>query len=205
MKKAASLVLIASMLAGCTTVGPDGKETTDTLKTTGAGVAIGAAVGALVGGKRGALIGAAIGGGAGYLVALEARKKELAEAQRAADEIQRDIGFKPVVTQQTLKDTQTGQTAPALKEMSFTLRPAEVEDRNGLSDKASLTLTKLSKLTANNNGQLIVIMPKGTSKAVENEILAAAPNANVQLTGPGGQVMFKVLPSKIDGSGLAVA
>lgn len=203
-KRAISVAVIATMLAGCATVGPDGKEQTDTLKTAGAGAGIGAVVGALIGGKKGALIGAALGGGAGYLVALEARKKELADAQQAAAEIQKDTGFMPAVSQQTFKDTQTGQTAAGLKEMSFTLHTAEVEKRNGLTDKASMTLAKLNKLTTDNGGQLVVVMPKNTSKAVANQILAAAPNASLSTTGRSGQVVFKVLPGKIDGTGMTV-
>lgn len=198
MKKIVSAAVVITMLAGCATVGPDGKEHTDTLKTAGAGASIGVLVGALIGGKKGAALGAVIGGGAGYLVALDAQKKELAEAQQAAAEIQRDTGFKPEVSRQTLKDNQSGQTAEALKEMSFTVRADEVENRNQLTDKASLTLAKLNKLATDNGGQLVVIMPKNTTKAMANQILAAAPGANLSMTGRSGQAVFKVLPSKIE-------
>ena len=201
--KTICVAVVVTMLAGCATVGPDGKEHTDAMKTTGVGAAAGALVGALLGGKKGALIGAAIGGGAGYLVALDARKKELAEAQQASAEIQRDTGFTPTVSQQTFKDNQSGQTAEGLKEMSFTLRAAEVEKRNELTDKASMTLAKLNTLATNNSGQLVVIMPKSTTKAVADQIMAAAPNANLVLTGRPGQAVFKVLPGKIDGSDLS--
>lgn len=204
MKKLTCIVIIGATLAGCTTVGPQGKEETDTIKSAGAGAAIGAVVGALIGGERGALLGAAIGGGAGYLIALEERKKELEEAKTVASEIERDAGFKSVVAQQTLKNTQTGQTAAGLKEMSFTLRSDEVEDRKGLTDKAALTLTKLSKLSMNHGGRLIVTMPKGASQTVESQVLAAAPNAKISRNGPVGQVVFKVLPNKIEGTGLTV-
>lgn len=202
MKKIVCVAVAMTMLAGCATVGPDGKEHADTLKTTGAGAGIGAVVGALIGGKKGAVLGAAIGGGVGYMVALDARKKELAEAQQASVDIQRDTGFTPTVSQQTFKDTQSGQTAEGLKEMSFTLRTAEVEKRNELTDKASTTLAKLNKLAANNNGQLVVIMPKNTTKAVVDQIMAAAPNANLALNGHPGQAVFKVLPGKIDGNNI---
>lgn len=205
MKKIVCTLMAIAMLAGCATVGPDGKEHADTLKTAGAGAGIGAVVGALIGGKKGALLGATIGGGVGYLVALDARKKELAEAQQTSSEIQRDTGFTPVVTQQTFKDTQSGQTAEGLKEMSFTLRTAEVEKRSELTDKASMTLTKLNTLAANNSGQLVVIMPKNTTKAVADQIMEAAPNANLALNGRPGQAVFKVLPGKIEGSGLTTA
>lgn len=200
MKKIVCVAAAMALLAGCATVGPDGKEHTDTMKTTGAGAGIGALVGALVGGKKGAVLGAALGGGVGYMVALDARKKELAEAQQASAEIQRDTGFTPAVAQQTFKDTQSGQTAEGLKEMSFTLRTAEVEKRNELTDKASMTLSKLNTLATSNSGQLMVIMPKNTTKAVQDQIMAAAPNANLALNGRAGQAVFKVLPGKIEGS-----
>lgn len=203
MKKNVSAAVVITMLAGCATVGPDGKEHTDTLKTAGAGATAGVLLGALLGGKKGAALGAVIGGGVGYLVALDAQKKELAEAQQAAAEIQRDTGFTPEVTHRTLKDNQSGQTAEGLKEMSFTLRTAEVEKKNDLTDKAAMTLTKLNKLATDNSGQLVVIVPKNTTKAVTDQIMVAAPNANLAMTGRPGQVVFKVLPGKIDGSNLS--
>lgn len=203
LKKSLCIAVAGAVLvSGCATVGPDGKEHTDTLKTTGAGAAAGAVIGALIGGQRGAVIGAAIGGGVGYLVALDARKKELAEAQQAAADIQQDTGFKPKVATQTYKDKKSGQTAKGLKQMDFNVRTVEVVSHGQLTDKASMTLAKLNKLSSDNNSQLVVVLPRHTSQAVVNEVREAAPNAKIAMNGPVGRTQFKVLPGKIEGNDL---
>jgi len=88
--------------------------------------------------------------------------------------------------------------AEGLQEMSFTLHINEVESRSQLTDKASMTLAKLNKLATDNSRQLVVIMPKNTTKAVTDQIMAAAPNANLTMTGRSGQAVFKVLPLALE-------
>lgn len=187
LKKLTAVLVAAAVLAGCSTFGPDGKKTTDKAATAGTGALIGGVIGALVAGGRGAVIGAAIGGGIGYVVALDAQKKELAEAQAGAQELATvqgtELKLSPTVYTQRYKDSSTGEEAEGLKMVSIPLPLHQMLDKRGrLTAKGVATVQKLQAVAdKTGDGSLEIAIPENSKAATLAAISQAAPGAKVVL------------------------
>lgn len=196
-------VALALTASGCTTMNQTtGKEETDTAKTVGLGAAIGAIAGGLVGGKRGALIGATLGGGAGYLAALENRKKELAEAQAAAAEFKQATGVNANVRKASYQAN--GEKVEGLKSVDVPIPAAAVATRgDGLTEKGKDTFAKLQAMSEKTGTALVVMVPRSAKQGVVADIAAAAPGAKI-VTGAGKGVVATLNAKPVTESGMTV-
>lgn len=204
--KLASVALVIATLAGCTTVGVDGKEHADTTKTAMAGAGIGAVLGALVGGEKGAMIGAALGGGIGYVAGLENQKKELADAKTAAAEIesgtQTDLKLRPVVAIQNLQDTKTGEKTEGLKSIDIPLPLAQMVDKKTglLTDKGIAAIEKLqavSDKTGTGGASMEILVPPTLKAATFASLVKSAPRAKIVVSDKN-DVLARITPKPID-------
>lgn len=207
-KTFAILLAITFAVGGCTTMGPDGKQQTSAGNTAGAGAAAGAAIGYLLGGNgKAMLIGAALGGGAGYLVALDAQKKELAEAKTAAVEIQRDTPYlKPVVYTQNYQDVKSGEKTEGLKSIDVDLPISQMTDkRTGqLTPKGVEAITKLQAV-GDKAGGLEIIVPASMKAETFKSLVQAAPHSRVSM-GDSNKVVARISAKPVDvKSGVRVA
>lgn len=208
MEKAKSLkavcvaVALALAATGCTTMNQStGKQETDTVKTVGAGAGIGAVVGGLFGGKKGALIGAALGGGAGYLAALEYRKKELADAQAAAVEFKQSTGIDPNIKKASY--VSNGEKVEGLKSVDVSIPAAAVAAKgDGLTEKGKDTFAKLQAMSEKTGTALVVMVPRSARQGVVADIAEAAPGAKV-VVGEGKGVVATLKAKPVE-SGMTV-
>lgn len=196
---------VALTATGCTTMNQQtGKEETDTMKTAGVGAGLGALVGGLLAGGnnrvKGAAIGAAIGGAGGYLVALENRKKELAEAQAAAVEFKQSTGVDANVRKVSYQSN--GQAVEGLKSVDVPIPAAAVAAKgDGLTEKGKDTFAKLQAMSKKTGTALIVMVPRSARQGMVADITAAAPGAKI-VTGEGKGVVAKLEAKPVTESGM---
>lgn len=164
------------------------------------GALAGAVIGNLMGGNtKSTLLGAAIGGGLGYVVGLDARKKELAAVEKVAAEVKRDTGFTPAVYHQDYKDTSNGQTTSGFKAATFDVPKKEAFRRDGdLNPKAVAALVKLNRFSLDNGSDMMVALPADVSEKTFNDVKAVAPNAKI-VTKPSNGLSVTLLPKVGDG------
>jgi len=193
---------VALAATGCTTMNQStGKQETDTMKTVGAGAGIGAVIGGLFAGKKGAVIGAALGGGAGYLAALEYRKKELAEAQAAAVEFKQSTGIDPNI--KTASYVSGGEKVEGLKSVDVAIPAAAVAPKgDGLTAKGKDTFAKLQAMSQKTGTALVVMVPRSAKQGVVADINEAAPGAKV-VVGEGKGVVATLKAKPVE-SGMTV-
>lgn len=196
-------VSVALAATGCTTMNQTtGKEETDTTKTVAVGAGLGAVIGGLLGGKKGALIGAGLGGGAGYLAALENRKKELAEAQAAAAEFKQSTGVDANVRKVSYQAN--GEKVEGLKSVDVPIPAAAVASRgDGLTEKGKDTFAKLQAMSQKTGTALVVTVPRSARQGVVADIAEAAPGAKV-VVGEGKGVVATLKAKPVTESGMTV-
>lgn len=201
MTKIAAVIMATSLFAGCSTTNPQtGKQETSAGNTAAVGAAVGALVGRVLGGdNKSMLLGAAAGGGIGYLVGLDARKKELAAAEKVATEIRQETGFVPAVYRQDFKDTSSGQTASGMKSVAFDVPKREAFRKDGdLHPKAVAALVKLNRFAQDNGSDMLVALPADVSEKTFNDVRAVAPNAKI-IGKPANGLAITLLPKVGDG------
>lgn len=207
LKSKSIILAVAASLAasGCTTIGPDGKPTTNVGASAGMGAGIGAVMGGLVGGKKGALIGAALGGGAGFLIGTDVRKKELEAARLAANEIEISTkGYlKPVVYSQKYEDVATGQKVDGLKFVDIPLPIAQMTDKKtgALTDKGLEAVVKLQAVADKaGTGAMEIIVPANLKASTFASLVQAAPHAKV-VVGEGDKVTARINAKPLEPTG----
>ena len=203
--KIVSVALAIATLAGCSTIGVDGKAHADTGKTAMAGAGIGALVGALVGGEKGALIGAALGGGLGFVAGLENQKKELAEAKLAAVEIETitrsDLQLKPVVAVQNFEDKKTGEKVEGLKSIDVPLPLAQMVDKKTglLTAKGVSVIEKLQAVSdkTGGGGSMEIVVPATLKAATFASLAKSAPRAKI-VVGESNDALARITAKPLD-------
>lgn len=203
LKTVCVVVSVALAAAGCTTMNQStGKEETDTMKTVGAGAGIGAIVGGLIGGKKGALIGAGLGAGGGYLVALENRKKELAETQAAVAEFKQSTGISADVKKVNYQTN--GQAVEGLKSVDVPIPAAAVAAKgDALTTKGKDTFAKLQAMSVKTGTNLVVMVPRSAKQGVVSDITDAAPGAKI-VVGEGKSVVATLKAKPVTEAGMSV-
>jgi predicted small secreted protein len=185
-KITAVVLAVVTALAGCSTVGLDGKEHASTGNSAMAGVGIGAVLGALVAGQKGALIGAALGGSLGFVAGLENQKQELAAAKLAAVEIESvtkdSLKLKPVVYSQNYQDVKTGEKVEGLKFIDVPLPIAQMTDKKSglLTEKGIEAIVKLQAVADKTGGGIMeIVVPETLSARTFASLSKAAPKAKI--------------------------
>lgn len=185
-KMSAVVLAVVTALSGCSTIGTDGKEHSDTSKTAMAGAGIGAVLGGLIGGQKGAVIGAALGGGLGFVAGLENQKKELAAAKLAAADIETNthdgLKLKPVVYSQNYQDVKTGEKVEGLKFIDVPLPLAQMTDKKSglLTVKGIEAIAKLQAVAdKTGGGSMQIVVPESLNARTFASISKAAPKATI--------------------------
>lgn len=208
LKATASVLSIALLMGGCTTIGPDGKSTVDKGNTAMLGAGIGALLGAAIGGEKGAMLGAALGGGIGFVAGLEAQKQELETARLAAAELSAGsattLALTPTVHTQNYQDTKTGESVAGLKFVDVPLPLAQMLDKKGeLTEKGVATLAKLQAVAAKTGGApLEIAIPSNSKLVTMAAITKAAPGAKVTIAeGKNAPAVARIGAKPVDASG----